>query len=244
MQARRGVMRTRSACAKALQEQLQTATLALRASRGHFEELSASRSQLAIKLTDAERVLAQVQEELRSARESRSKDSSAMVMQATRIQDLSEKLRVQTEMLDRETTLLATGRDIRVLMGERNLQIVDVHDPDTKGKNGRTLGRVFYTEGKSLIFYAFDLADRAPKERDASFQVWGARDPAKTAPRNLGILYVDNQKQNRWVLRFEDPVILAEIDSVFVTVEPAGGSPKPTSAEVLYAYLKEEPNHR
>jgi hypothetical protein len=39
------------------------------------------------------------------------------------------------------------------------------------------------------------------------------------------------------VLRFEDPQILAEIDSVFVTVEPPGGSAKPSGRQFLYAYL-------
>ena len=39
------------------------------------------------------------------------------------------------------------------------------------------------------------------------------------------------------VLRFEDPLYLAEIDSVFVTVEPPGGSAKPTGRQFLFAYL-------
>jgi len=59
----------------------------------------------------------------------------------------------------------------------------------------------------------------------------------------LGIFYVDDQKQNRWVLKFDDPDVLTEIDSVFVTVEPPGGSAKPTGHKLLYAYLKANPNH-
>jgi hypothetical protein len=54
---------------------------------------------------------------------------------------------------------------------------------------------------------------------------------------------VDDQKQNRWVLKFEDPRILAEIDSVFVTIEPQGGSARPTGRKFLYAYLKANRNH-
>jgi hypothetical protein len=30
---------------------------------------------------------------------------------------------------------------------------------------------------------------------------------------------------------------------VFVTVEPPGGSPKPTGQKLLYAYLNGQPNH-
>ena len=61
--------------------------------------------------------------------------------------------------------------------------------------------------------------------------------------RSLGIFYVDDPKKNRWVLKFEDPRILAEIDSVFVTIEPPGGSAKPTGRKFLYAYLNANPNH-
>jgi hypothetical protein len=46
-------------------------------------------------------------------------------------------------------------------MGGRNLHIVDVLDVDSKGQDKRSFGRVFYTQEKSLIFYAFDLGDRA-----------------------------------------------------------------------------------
>ena len=69
----------------------------------------------------------------------------------------------------------------------------------------------------------YDLGDRNTAKRNASFQVWGTRGPAQNPARSLGIFYGDDQKQNRWVLKFEDPRILAEIDSVFVTIEPPGG---------------------
>jgi hypothetical protein len=46
------------------------------------------------------------------------------------------------------------------------------------------------------------------------------------------------------VLRFEDPQILAEIDSVFVTVEPPGGSVRPTGRQFLYAYLNANPSRQ
>ena len=147
---------------------------------------------------------------------------------------MSGKLASQSETLERETTLLAASRDIHDLMGARNLHIVDVLDIDSKGKDRRAFGRVFYTEEKSLIFYAFDLGDRATARRNASFQVWGARGPAQNPAQNLGIFYVDDQ-QNRWVLKFEDPRILAEIDWVFVTVEPCGRKCPAHRPQVLYA---------
>ena len=57
------------------------------------------------------------------------------------------------------------------------------------------------------------------------------------------MLYQDDQKQNRWVLKFNDPAVLSAIDAVFVTAEPPGGSEKPTGAKLLYAYLNTKPNH-
>jgi len=229
--------------AKVLQEQQQATSSELQAARIQISDAIDARSQLETKLTESDQTIARVNRELQAVRESRSKDSAAIVAQGLRIQELSEKLSAQTESLERERSLLAAGRDIHELMGARNLHIVDVSDIDSKGKDSRTFGRVFYTEGKSLIFYAFDLGDRSTIKRNASFQVWGSRGPGQSPAQNLGIFYVDDQKQNRWVLKFEDPRILAEIDSVFVTVEPPGGSTKPTGHKLLYAYLGADPNH-
>ena len=225
------------------QEQLQAAALELQASRAQFEQASDSRIQLANKLAETEQAVTGVNGELQGLRDSRSKDAATIVAQDREIRQLSGKLNEQAEILERERTLLIAGRDIHDLMGARNLHIVDVLDVDSKGKDQRAFGRVFYTEEKSLIFYAFDLGDRGTARRNASFQVWGARGPAQNPARSLGIFYVDDQKQNRWVLKFEDPRILAEIDSVFVTVEPPGGSTRPTGRKLLYAYLKANPNH-
>ena len=228
---------------RALEEQLQAAASELDALRAQRTQASDSQGQLEKKLTEAEQALVRAGDELQRIREERSANAAAMAAQGREIRELSAKLAEQTETLERERTLLAAGRDIHDLMGARNLHIVDVLDVDSKGKDGRAFGRVFYTEGKSLIFYAFDLGDRGAARRNASFQVWGARGPAQSAAQSMGIFFVDDQKQNRWVLKFEDPRVLAEIDSVFVTVERPGGSPRPTGRKFLYAYLKANANH-
>jgi hypothetical protein len=228
---------------KGLEEQLRAAASELDALRAQRAEASDSRIQLEQKLAGAEQALLRAGGELQTIREERSSSATTMATQALEIRELSAKLAAQTETLERERTLLAAGRDIHDLMGARNLHIVDVLDVNSKGKDQRSFGRVFYTEGKSLIFYAFDLGDRSAARRNASFQVWGARGPAQSAAQSLGIFFVDDQNQNRWVLKFEDPRVLAEIDSVFVTVERPGGSPRPTGRKFLYAYLKANPNH-
>jgi hypothetical protein len=226
-----------------LEAQLQAAALELESLKAQHDEESGSRNEMEKKLAEAQLSLARAGDELQSIRQQRAGDAATVAAQAREIRELSAKLSGQTEALVREAALLTASRDIRDLMGARNLHIVDVLDVDSKGKDRRAFGRVFYTEEKSLIFYAFDLGDRAATRRNASFQVWGARGPAQNSARSLGIFYVDDQKQNRWVLKFEDPRILAEIDSVYVTVEPQGGSARPTGRKFLYAYLKANPNH-
>ena len=228
---------------KALEEKVQMVASELEALRTQHEEVNKSRNQLENKLAESEQTVTRVNDELQKTRRGRSEDATRMAALNTEIRQLSEKLGTQTETLDRNTALLAASRDIHDLMGARNLHIVDVWDVDSKGKDRRAFGRVFYTEEKSLIFYAFDLSHQSTAKRNASFQVWGARGPTQTPAESLGIFYVDNQKQNRWVLKFEDPRVLAEIDSVFVTVEPQGGSARPTGRKLLYAYLKTNLNH-
>jgi len=72
----------------------------------------------------------------------------------------------------------------------------------------------------------------------------GQKEGRSQPPRSLGIFYVDDSTQDRWVLKFEDPDVLEQIDQVFVTVEPASGSKQPTGRPFLSAaFLNEPPNH-
>ena len=140
---------------------------------------------------------------------------------------------------------LASDRDIRELMGARRLYIADVFDVDSGSRTQKPFGRVFYTESKSLIFYAFDL-DQPGVKNASAFQVWGRKETPQgeqARAMNLGILYMDNASNRRWVMRSDDPKQLAGIDAIFVTVEPRGGSAKPTSKPFLYALLRNPINH-
>ena len=229
---------------KTLEDQVQAASAEIQALRSEGETSKNTSSQLESKLREAEASAARMNDELQKLREGEKGDASASTAQEARIRDLSEKLREQTDALDRERRLLVAGRDIRDLMGARNLHIMDVFDVDGKGKSNPRFGRVFYTQGKSLIFYAFDLGDKKASLTKASFQAWGYRAGDEHAYQSLGIFYVDDKNQNRWVLKFDDPEVLSQIDSVFVTVEPPGGSRKPTGEKLLYnAYLNNQANH-
>jgi len=163
-----------------------------------------------------------------------------------KISDLTSINREQERRLKDAEQYLSSDRDIRELMGARKLYIADVFDVDGSSRTQKPFGRVFYTQGRSLIFYAFDLDHQPGLVNTSTFQVWGQREVPQgqqVLPMNLGILYMDNEKNRRWVMRFDDPKKLAEIDAVFVTVEPRGGSQKPTSKPFLYALLRNEANH-
>ena len=187
-----------------------------------------------------------MQAELNTLRAERDRLQLRAASMESRVEELTASGRDQERRLKDSEQYLASDRDIRELMGARKLYIADVFDVDSGSRTRKPFGRVFYTESKSLIFYAFDL-DRQPGVQNASsFQVWGGRDGwtgEKARAMNLGILYMDSETNRRWVLRLEDPKQLAEIDAVFVTVEPHGGSQKPTGKPFLYALLRREANH-
>ncbi len=203
---------------------------------------SARQAELQNQFLERERRMAELGLQLERISNSHAADAVVIASQQRQLEDLKRDLAAQKEVFDREHELLAANRDIRDLMGARNLHIIDVFDTDTAGKNRRAYGRVFYTEGKSLIFYAFDLNGTKMRDAKHSFQAWAGRD-GHDAAKSLGIFYADDTNQRRWVLKFDDPTILAQIDSVFVTVEPFGGAQRPSGQKLLYAYLKNTPNH-
>jgi hypothetical protein len=167
---------------------------------------------------------------------------SALVEKEQRIRDLSAETTKQNMAAEREQELNAAASDVRELMAARNLHIIDVADVDGRGKARKSFGRVFYVEGQSLLFYAFDLGEIASPSK-VLFQAWGQQEGAGGRPRNLGVFRIDDQGQRRWVLRVNDANLLASIDSLFVTVEPSPGVDHPTGRRLIYAYLNTPANH-
>jgi hypothetical protein len=90
---------------------------------------------------------------------------------------------------------------------------------------------------------AYDLDQQSELKRASTFQAWGRRGPDRQQAVNLGVFYEDNGTKKRWILKCDDPKTLTQIDAVFVTIEPNGGSYKPSSKPLLFAYLKVSPNH-
>jgi anti-sigma factor RsiW len=208
-----------------------------------MQQLSSQRDELARKLEDQQALLAVTQKKLDAIQQSKSNDALQIVSLENQIQQLTGLVKDKDAAIEQREQWLASDRDIRELIGARDLYMAEVSEVGENGKTKKPYGRVFLTKGKSLIFYGYDL-DQQPGLRTANaFQAWGLRGPDRTKALNLGIMYVDNSANKRWVLRFDDPNVLKEINAVFVTVEPDGQSRFPRGKQVLFAYLKEEPNH-
>jgi len=195
----------------------------------------------------------QARNELSAARNELSQAKESVSVSQTTIQSLQYKLADRETRLtevsasvEREREMLSAGREVRDIMGARDLHIVDVVDRDGKGRARKAFGRAFYTQGKSLIFYAFDLPSKNTADGKFVYAAWGSNSNnlnSKTA-HSLGIFYNDDQTQHRWAMKFDDPKLLEEIDTVFVTLEPAGRPfATPTGKPLLEAYFGTPPNH-
>ena len=208
------------------------------------------RSQTAGEYEGAQVRLQELQKEIDTETEQRQQASTRASVLESKVEELTQILRDRERTVDQQQSeiakqqeLLEHDRDIRELMGARDLYIAEVYDVARTGQTNKTYGRVFYTRGKSLIFYAYDLDQQAGLKNASSFQAWGRRGPDKTQALNLGIFYEDSVGKKRWMLKFDDPKTLDQIDAVFVTVEPNGGSHRPSGKQLLFAYLRVNPNH-
>jgi hypothetical protein len=199
-------------------------------------------AQLQNKSQQDEQQLGQARAEIERLDNDKDQLTAGLVGQQFRIKELSEEVENQKAAVERERQLTAAARDVRELMGARNLHIIDVADLDGQGKSKKSFGRVFYTEGKSLIFYAFDLSQKGSVSK-VSFQAWGQNQSTSSTVKNLGVFHIDDQVQKRWVLRVDSPELLKSVESVFVTVEPSPGRDKPSGQKLLYAYLGTQANH-
>jgi hypothetical protein len=207
------------------------------------QALLQERSDITQEVEAAQTKAQSLQDRLDSLERQSFEDKQRAIALEAKVTDLNRLLHDREATIDQQQELLAHDRDIRDLMGARDLYVAEVYDVERTGETKKPYGRVFYTKGKSLIFYAYDLDQQAGVKNASTFQAWGRRGPDWQQALNLGIFYIDNSSKKRWVLRFDDPKALAQIDAVFVTVEPNGGSQKPSKKPLLFAYLHIDPNH-
>ena len=218
-----------------LQQQLASQSnnllVAQQQSAGLTQEVAAARLELAAltgKVTDASRQQAA--------------DTAQIATLQNDIAVLNVELREGDKEAARDETLLAHDRDIRNLMGARDLYIAEIYDSGKNGKTKKPFGRIFYTKNRSLIFYAYDLDQQPGVENASAFQAWGATG-ASDHDVSLGLFYHDSTDKKRWVLKCDDSQTIARLNAVFVTIEPKGGSTRPTGKRLLFSYLRVNPNH-
>jgi hypothetical protein len=225
---------------KATQEQSDSA---LRNADAGRQELIQQRTEAELKFNAAQSTAQVLQMKLDSIAEQSSQNAKQVATLDAKVNELTNLLHQREVAVDQQQELLAHDRDIRELMGARDLYVAEVYDVARNGATQKPYGRVFYTKGKSLIFYAYDLDQQTAVKNASTFQVWGRRGPDREQAFPLGIFYEDNASKKRWVLKLDDPKLLAQIDAVFVTIEPNGGSRKPSGKPLLFAYLRVDPNH-
>ena len=172
-----------------------------------------------------------------------SEDTQQSLALKGQVSDLNKAIEEKDKQIAESRELLDRDRDIRNLIGARNLYIAEIYDVGQSGDTQKPFGRVFYTKDKSLIFYGYDLDQQPGIKKAGAFQAWGGRGADRQHAVSLGLLYKDDANQKRWVLKSNDAKTISQIDAVFVTVEPEGGSTKPSGKPLLFTYLRLDPNH-
>lgn len=198
---------------------------------------------LSRKLTEAQSNALSLEARLSLIGKETSEDAQQSLALKTQVGDLNAAIVEKDKAIAQSRELLDRDRDIRNLIGARNLYIAEIYDVGQSGDTQKPFGRVFYTKDKSLIFYGYDLDQQPGVKKAAAFQAWGGRGADRQNAVSLGLLYKDDANQKRWVLKFNDAKTISQIDAVFVTVEPEGGSAKPSGKPLLFTYLRLDPNH-
>jgi hypothetical protein len=230
--------------AKSEQDSLRSELAAANARLTSVQQVNTPTQRTPPEVSEAKNQIALLESETGSLRQ-RLADSEVKLTAQQRItEQVSEKLQTTEANLQQELSLKDAKNRMGELVAARNLHIVDVYDSDPNGKRQRAFGRVFYEEGKSLVFYAYDLDDPGRTRANVIFHVWGGKSGAKEITHSLGILRKDEGGESRWAMTFDDPKVLAQINSVFVTAESAGKhQDEPRGKKVLYAYFGSVPNH-
>jgi TolA-binding protein len=188
--------------------------------------------------------IAQLKEGLERVRSQENANRTASLLSEAELKKVRNEVAKLSFQLSQAQELNAAVNEARDLIVARNLHVLDVRDADEDGKPQRAFGRIFYTEGRKLEFYAYDLTDSSKFSAKASFYVWGETAGAIQRVVSLGKLRVDSEQEGRWVLKVTDPRVLAQISSVFVTVESDNKAVnQPSGRRMLSRFLGTTANH-
>src|SRR5580698_9724312 len=119
-----------------------------------LRERTEERDRLASQLGETEKQYQNLQVELTNLRNEHSQTLLRTASLESKLGDLTSANQDQSRRLNDDEQYLVSDRDIRELMGARKLYIADVFDVDSGSRTRKPFGRVFYTQDKSLVFYA------------------------------------------------------------------------------------------
>src|SRR5205814_523309 len=120
--------------------------IALSAAGTREASLAQERTDAQAQLKQASDKLVAIQDQLKQVTDERASQVLQYVTLNRKVQELTSALAEKDSQVQEQQTLLSLDRDIRELMGARDLFIADVFDIDREGRPKRPCGRVCYTK--------------------------------------------------------------------------------------------------
>jgi len=211
---------TASAKLKRQQEALESSKHEQASLTVRITELKASNSALRENESRRNTKLEELEAELEKTRAKENADHAASLVTEAEVKNLRDKVAKLSFQLRLAQELDATLHEAHDLIVDRNVHVLNVFPEAGEDNRSTARGRIFYAEGKKLVFYAYDLTPTNKISAKPSFYLWGQTPGTIQKVVSLGKFQVDSEREGRWVLRVTDPRLLAHIDSVFVTEEP------------------------
>lgn len=198
-------------------------------------ELEGANAELTRRESDAASQSAQLQTDLGNLRSENEANHNSVVRAEAEVADRRVELKRISTQLEDEKRKNASLTEAQDFLENPDSRVLPIYDHD---ENGQVLsGRLLYTPGRELVFYAYNLPSGVTKGAEIALCVWGEKPATHEPIRNLGVLRADSNKAGRWKLEFHDPNVLAKIDSVFVTAERSSTVVEPHGKKMFQASL-------
>jgi len=157
---------------------------------------------------------------------------ASLATELSTAQDAAQRLTVQLATKESDLaalrTALADAQESLGILQRPGLQLVRLKETETaKPAEGHVL---MSTDTQQAVFYAFDLPDVPP---DRAYELWWITE--KQGPVMAGVFRPDRRGLGR--IEAKLPQDAGAIQAAAVTIEPAGGVPKPTGPMVLIGKL-------
>lgn len=200
------------------------------------DQLQAKYQATKLQLQSADERINELLADVAAERNRAASSDAVSIAQQRAVDDANAKVATLEGEVERLRDLSDKGQAAE-LIAARNLHIVDVYDSESNGARSKAFGRVFYVEGKSLVFYAYDLPEKN-KNKKVEFRVWGEQAGVKSVSINLGAMRNDGAGQSRWVLTCNEPKLLGKINAIYITPDISSRpSPDPHAPKMMYAFL-------